>query len=95
MDELQVAEKADLIISGGAIGADTLAVRFAAEAHIRSLVLRPDWRRLGRSAGLKRNTEIVNKASWVIAFWDGSSRGTADTIAKAKHQGKKLNVVRF
>lgn len=95
MDELNVAEKADLIVSGGAEGADTLAMRFAAEFHLKCLIMKPDWKRLGRAAGLARNTDIVANSAWVIAFWDGTSRGTADTIAKAKKQGKKLNIVRF
>ena len=40
---------------------------------------------------LKRNIEMVNEATLVIAFWDGFSYGTAHTIAHAVM--KKIPVI--
>lgn len=36
------------------------------------------------SALLRRNTTIIEKADLVIAFWDGVSHGTKDTIDKCQ-----------
>jgi hypothetical protein len=41
-------------------------------------------------AGLKRNTDIVNASDIILAFWDGQSRGTKDTITKATKAQKPL-----
>ena len=82
------------IIHGGAIGADTFARRYASERHIPSLEYRPDWKQ-GKQAGFDRNTTMVNLATHVVAFWDGESRGTLDTINKAKAKGLPLRVKRF
>jgi len=39
-----------------------------------------------------RNSEMVAGADALIAVWDGISRGTADTIGKAKKSGLKVFV---
>lgn len=82
------------IISGGAQGADSLAARYAREHNIALTIFRPDWNGPEkRGAGLARNTEIVNAADFVIAFWDGESPGTRDTITKARKSGTGLRIV--
>lgn len=90
LDKLKICQ----IISGGAQGADQLAERYARQHHIDLKVWRPDWS-IGRHAGLLRNTDIINDAEIVVAFWDGSSRGTKDSIEKAKNAGKKTIVRNF
>lgn len=70
------------IVSGGARGADNLAERYAEEHHIPITILRARWNLHGKEAGFLRNTEIVNESDDCIAFWDGQSRGTQDTIKK-------------
>jgi hypothetical protein len=47
----------------------------------------------GRTAGFTSNTTIVRDSDVVIAFWDGKSTGTLDTIEKAKALGKPVGVV--
>lgn len=90
-----LAKKYDLtcIVSGGARGADTLAERYASERGIKMLVIKPDWDRHGKSAGLIRNRDIIAQADVVIAFWDGDSPGTKYAIDYSKKLGKKLYVV--
>jgi predicted Rossmann fold nucleotide-binding protein DprA/Smf involved in DNA uptake len=83
------------IVSGGARGADALAERYARARKLNLVVLRPDWDKHGRGAGLRRNTDIVARADSVVAFWDGKSPGTRDTIEKAEKAGKPVTVVRF
>jgi hypothetical protein len=78
------------IISGGAIGADTLAECFAKQYSIKLTVLKPDWKKHGRCAGLLRNKDIINEATHVIAFWDGKSHGTKNSIDIANKLNKPI-----
>lgn len=80
----------EAVISGGARGADAMAVRFAASHGLPLVVVQADWESHGKKAGPLRNTEIVQQADAVAAFWDGRSAGTRDTIAKARASGKRL-----
>lgn len=82
------------IVSGGAIGADRLAERYARENNIDTKIYYPDWK-LGKGAGLMRNTQIIQDSDMVIAFWDGTSRGTHDSIKKAKAHNKECKIVYF
>ena len=68
------------IISGGAKGADALARRYAEENRLPLTTIRPDYGTYGRAAPLKRNEQIVLRADYVLALWDGRSRGTAYVI---------------
>jgi hypothetical protein len=73
------------IVSGGATGADTLAVRFAKETGTRVKVYPADWATHGRAAGPKRNTlMLVNNPdlSLVVAFPEGA--GTMNMVKQAK-----------
>lgn len=40
-----------------------------------------------------RNSLIIDSSELVIAFWDGKSKGTQDSIGKARKSGKKLIIV--
>lgn len=91
LDQIPIQE----IISGGAPGADTLAEKYAHERKIPLIVIRPEWNKYGRSAGLRRNSEIVALADQIVAFWDGTSPGTYDTITKAQKMGKEVHIIRF
>lgn len=76
------------IISGGARGADALAERLAKEAGIKLTVFPADWANLGFKAGHIRNSLIVDAADVIIAYWDGVSTGTLDSIKKARKASK-------
>lgn len=80
------------IVSGGARGADSLAADYARARGIALVEFKPDYalcRTLQerRRAPLLRNADIVAAADMVVAFWDGHSRGTADSIARARRAG--------
>lgn len=83
------------IVSGGAVGADTLGERYAEEFKIPIQVYRPNWKISGRSAGFKRNLEIVENCDAVLALWDGTSKGTRNTIDQATKNNKTVYVRRF
>jgi len=77
-----------LIISGGAIGADTMAKVWARKHRIPLKIHKPDWKKYGKSAGIRRNTDIIGASTHVIAFPGG--KGTADSVKKAKKMNKIL-----
>lgn len=70
------------IVSGGADGADTLAAQYAHQNSIHLTEFLPEYSKYGRRATLVRNDLIVDNSEYILAFWDGKSRGTAYTIKK-------------
>lgn len=81
----------DIVVSGGAHGVDTRAVKAAKRRGMRVAVYYPNWER-GRGAGFARNVSIVSNSDAVAAFWDGVSRGTRHTIGVAMEKGTPLMV---
>ena len=86
-------EAGTTIISGGSRGVDTVAERTGRARGLRVEVHLPDWWTHPRAAGVIRNQKIVDSADRVVAFWDGHSRGTADTIKRARAKGIPIEVV--
>ena len=80
----------DVIVSGGAKGADSLGARYADENGLEKLIFLPDWDKHGRGAGFVRNKIIVENSELLIACWDGKSRGTADSIKHAERKGIEI-----
>ena len=85
----------DLIVSGGAIGVDTLAEKYAKEKNIPTFIIKPEWDKYGKSAGFVRNRKIIESADLVIAFWDGKSKGTQNSLDIAKELHKKFVIIIF
>lgn len=85
--------KPELVITGGAAGADRMAMDAAERCNIYSEVYYPKWKEDGRKAGAIRNKQIVDACDKLIAFWDGKSKGTKISIDMAKAQGKLLEIV--
>lgn len=82
-----------LIITGGAIGADSLAERFAKENDIPINIIKPDWDKYGKSAGMLRNIDIISSADEALIFWDGISKGTKNDIELAEKYKKPYNII--
>lgn len=85
----------DTIISGGARGIDTLAAKYARKHGMKLLEFRPDYATFGRGATFVRNRMIVDVADVVVALWDGSSRGTKNTIEYAKKKYVPVVIIRI
>jgi hypothetical protein len=88
-------ENIEALVSGGAKGADSLAERLALELSIPIQVFKPDYKRYGRAATVVRNSQIVENSDVIFAFWNGKSKGTLDSINKAKKMNKKLFIVNY
>lgn len=82
----------DIIVSGGAKGADTYAKEYALENDIPIVEFLPDYGEYGRKAPLIRNIQIVDNSDFVLAFWNGTSRGTKFTIDYAEKRGVPFKV---
>ena len=87
-------DKISKIITGGALGIDKCAEKFARENKISLEIIRPDYETYGIRAPAIRNRKIVDLCDSLIAFWDGVSRGTKMTIDFAI-SSKKLTTVFF
>lgn len=88
--------KETIIISGGARGVDSLAVKYARECDLQTIEFLPDIKRHGiPRAFFERNTIIVNKSDYITAFWDGKSTGTLDSIRKAINSEKSVLWINF
>ena len=83
------------ILSGGAKGADNLARVYAVAYGIPTVLFRPQYEIYGKKATFLRNTIIVEESDFVIAFWDGNSNGTRDTIHKAYALNKPIEIVKI
>lgn len=68
------------IISGGAIGVDTLAKKAAESLSLKYICYEPDYKKYGKVAPILRNDEIADNSNLVLAFWDGKSKGTQNII---------------
>ena len=72
------------IVSGGAKGIDTCAKDYALRHGLKLTEFLPEYEKYGRGAPLRRNITIIEYADFVLAFWDGSSRGTKFVIDNCK-----------
>lgn len=81
---LAAANQRFRVLHGGATGADRVSGIAADALGLDVEVMRADWNKYGKRAGFIRNTMMLERRpDYVIAFWDGCSRGTLDTIDKA------------
>lgn len=79
-----------LLIEGGASGADFLARKFAKFQGIPVKTFSADWGRHGKSAGPRRNKQMLDegKPDLVVAFPGGN--GTANMVEQARAAGIRV-----
>ncbi|MBQ1213281.1 MAG: hypothetical protein IIX69_07700 [Clostridia bacterium] len=83
----------DEIVSGGAVGVDLCAADYARKNGQKLTLFLPEYERYGRAAPIVRNKKIVDYADKIVAFWDGSSKGTLSVIKYAEKRGKPCEVI--
>lgn len=74
------------LISGTAPGVDSLA---EGVAKIRGIAIErypANWNRDGNAAGYRRNVQMAETATALLAIWDGKSKGTKHMIDIAIEQ---------
>ena len=89
----------DCLVSGGARGVDTWAEEIVPILNsgllnftITKKIFKADWDKYGKKAGYLRNIDIIEYSDFVLAFWDGKSKGTKHSIDLAIKSGKPLNI---
>jgi len=82
-----------MIVSGGAIGADSMGEQYAIENGIDKLIIKPQWDKYGKRAGFIRNIDIIEASDEVYAFWDYKSIGTKHSIRLAQMRNKPCHII--
>lgn len=98
-----------IIVSGQAIGADTLGEKFANEYELKVEKYPALWNDLTKEpckikvnkygnrynclAGLNRNKDMVNVSDLVIMFHNGKSKGTLDDLNLCKKHNKDFEYI--
>ena len=83
------------IVSGMARGADKLAHTFAKNEGVQVHEFPADWDAYGKCAGFIRNDQMSVFADALIAFHDGSSKGTTNMIQTMRRMGKPVLIIRY
>lgn len=94
-DTLDQVRSFDCLVSGKARGADSLAESYADLWNIPKIIHVPEWKKYGKGAAFIRNQLIIDDADIVVAFWDGKSKGTKDSIDRADKKGVPVIIVRY
>ena len=89
------------IVSGGAAGADNLGETYAASRRHGLTIMEAKWKKHGKAAGMIRNADMAKYAQsppsngYLIALWDGKSRGTGGMIKLAKQYGIAIRTIPY
>ncbi|MEQ9327289.1 MAG: DUF2493 domain-containing protein [Rhodospirillales bacterium] len=80
----------DLVIEGGACGADVMAGRWAEARGITHRCFEADWKRYRSAAGPIRNRQMLEEGrpDLVMAFPGG--KGTANMVEQAREAGVEV-----
>lgn len=84
-----------VVVCGMASGADTLGERYAKSKGYEVHYYPANWEKYGRAAGPRRNEQMAQNADALVAFWNGSSRGTKSMIDLAYRYGLKVRIKRI
>lgn len=87
LDKLHARRPVDVLIQGGAPGADKLAKDWAERQFLYCMTIHAEWKELRGLAGPVRNTRMldVGRPDVVVAFPGGS--GTNDLTTKSVLRG--------
>jgi hypothetical protein len=83
LDELHRRHNITQIIEGGARGADALARDWANHRGVEVRTFPADWERYGKSAGFRRNQQMLDEGQSDGAVVFPGGRGTADMQRRA------------
>jgi predicted Rossmann fold nucleotide-binding protein DprA/Smf involved in DNA uptake len=81
------------IITGSASGVDAAATKAARDKGVPVQVIPASFEELAdASKAAARNQRLVDACDVLVAFWDGSSKGTRATVERALDTGKEVHV---
>lgn len=88
----ELIDDSTVLICGEARGADSLGKSIWVSAGMPVESYPADWNTYGKRAGYIRNEQMGEVADAVIAFWDGSSRGTKHMIDIMQRKNKPTHI---
>jgi len=94
-DKLLINQTNIEIVSGAARGTDKLGEQYADERGYSVKQFPANWNKFKRAAGFIRNQEMAEYADALIAFWDGTSKGTKHMIDIATNLKLKIRIVLY
>src|SRR5688572_19917446 len=74
-------------------GVDRIAATAAQARGLTVVVVAADYGRYQKQAGMRRNPVTVGLAKRVVAFWDGKSPGTKNSIDHADRLGIPVETI--
>jgi|SRR5215831_5181455 len=81
------------IITGSASGVDAAATKAARARGLPVQVMPASFDEMADpSRSAARNQRLVDSCDVLVAFWDGSSKGTRTTVERALDAGKEVHV---
>ncbi|MBE6704195.1 MAG: hypothetical protein E7583_02935 [Ruminococcaceae bacterium] len=80
------------IVSGGAVGVDSIAKDYAISHNIKYTEFPPKYSVEGPIAPLLRNLDIIAYSDLVLVFWDKQSSGSRFVIDCCKRLGVEVRV---
>lgn len=83
-----------IVVSGGGGDVDKTAERCARARGLAVEIYPAYWQAHGKSAGPIRNQKIARACDRLVAFWDGTSKGTANVVLRARNFGKPVEIVK-
>lgn len=91
LDALHDWKPIDVLIHGDARGADHLAGEWARDRKVPCRRYPADWEKHGKSAGPRRNQQMLDEGrpDLVMAFPGGA--GTRDMVTRAKRAGIRVD----
>lgn len=87
----ETCKEGDILVSGGARGADSMAQRWAKENGYSILIHYPNYSRFDKGAAFVRNKAIAEDSDMILAFYAKgrfSQGGTKNTIIWAEKLNK-------
>ena len=81
------------VITGSASGVDAAATKAARAKGIPIQVIPASFDEAAdASKSAARNQRLIDACDVMVAFWDGSSKGTRATVERALYAGKEVHV---
>lgn len=91
LDRLHAERPITIVVHGACVdgenklrGADGLAEQWAISREVSYFGVPAKWKQEGRSAGPKRNAEMLNRTQPKVIVAASGGRGTADMVSRAK-----------
>ena len=84
-----------IVSSGGLRKPDRLGDRYSEERGLSIIYHKPDWKKYGKDATLKRNKSIIEDADIVFVCWKRNARVRKHAIAYCKKMNKHIEIIGY